>query len=107
MTRDNCKFKFYYKDQCTAFVSIEDGTVTTEKYTDDWLLLPFGKVSDRNITRRGVNLFFSEHCIPEHRANLQDFLLHYGLEKHDPFRICRITNGQMADSPYRIEWVEA
>lgn len=105
-TLDNCTFKYLYRGECTALVKVRGGVVTCERYTDNPLHLPFGRVADRNVTKKGLILFFSEHCIPEHRANLQDFLDHYGLEKYDPFNICLITNGEMAGSLYRLEWIE-
>ena len=103
---DNCTFKFFFKDECTALVKVRGGVVTCERYTDNPLRLPFGKMPDRCVTQKGLKLFFSEHCVPEHRANLQDFLDYYGLEKHDPFQICLITNGVMADSLFRLEWLD-
>ena len=105
-TLDNCTFKYYFRDICTALVKVRGGVVSCERYTDDALNLPFGKMPDRCLNKRTLKLFFSEHCVPEHRANLQDFLDHYGLEKHDPFQICLQTNGVMADSLYRLEWIE-
>ena len=106
MTRDNCAFKFYCDGVCTALVTVVNGVVTTERYTDDVFTQPFGLVPDRRITRKTLDLFFAEHCIPEHRANLQDFLDLYGLEKYNAFKICRITNGEMVDSPFRIVWLD-
>ena len=107
MTRDNCKFRFYCDGVCTALVSVIDGVVTTERYTDDWYSQPFGLVPDRRITRQTLDTFFSEHCIPEHRANLKDYLQLYGLDKYNAFKICRITNGEMVNSQFRIEWLDA
>jgi hypothetical protein len=104
MTRYNCGFSYYCRGVKTADVTIANGVVTTVPHTDNWLDLPFGMVPDRLVTRKVIDLFYEQNCVPEHRANLGDFLAHYGIEKFDPFAICRITNGAMADSPYTISW---
>jgi hypothetical protein len=88
----------------TADVVIENGKVRTKAYTEDKLNLPFGFVSDRNVTRRTVDEFFERHCVPEYRANIGEFLDYYGLERYDAFEICRLTNGVMADNCAFIEW---
>jgi hypothetical protein len=107
MSRYNCVFSYYFKDEKTADVVIKNGKVATTPYTGDKLHLPFGFVSDRNVTRQTIDLFFERHCVPQHRANLCDFLDHYGLERYDAYEICRITNGQMADNHGRIAWHDA
>ena len=106
MGRYNCKFSYFVNDNKTADVTINEGAVTSLRYTDTALDLPFGNIPDSRISRKTIDLFFEEHCIPEHRANLQQFLKYYGLEKFDAYEICRRTNGIMADMPYRIEWKE-
>jgi len=104
MSRYNCSFSYYYKDQKMADVAITNGTAATTPYTDDKRRLPFGFVSDRNVTRQTIDLFYERHCVPYHRANIQEFLSYYGLEQYDTYAICRKTNGIMADHDYRIEW---
>jgi hypothetical protein len=106
MSRYNCSFSFYHQGVKTADVVIKDGAVTTTAYTDDKLNLPFGFVPDRNVTRATIDLFYERNCVPEHRANIKEFLDHYGLEKYDAYKICRITGGQMADSADTIEWTD-
>jgi hypothetical protein len=104
ITRDNCRFAYFVNGVKTADVTIKNGVVSTVRYTDEMLDLPFGRVPDRLITRRTVDLFFRERCVPEHRANLRDFLDFYGLEQFNAFAICCVTNSQMAQEPYFIEW---
>jgi len=104
MSRYNCAFSYYYNDVKAADVVIKNGVVATTPYTDNKLRLPFGFVSDRNVTRGVIDEFFERHCVPQHRANIKDFLDQYGLEKYDAYAICRATNGVMADHNYRIEW---
>ena len=104
MGRYNCKFAYYVYGNKTADVTIDEGVVTTKRYTDVTLDLPFGNLPDSRISRKTIDLFFEEHCVPLHRANLQQILDYYGLEKYDAYEICRITGGTMADTPYRIEW---
>jgi len=104
MSRYNCSFSYYFRGEKTADVVIKNGKVITIAYTDEKLNLPFGFVSDRNVTRQTIDLFYERHCVPKHRANIKDFLAHYGLNKYDAYEICRITNGRMADHSYRIEW---
>ena len=104
MGRYNCKFSYYVGGVKTADVIIEEGSVTSVCYTNAALDLPFGNIPDGRISRKTIDLFFEEHCVPEHRANLRQILDYYGLEKFDAYEICRRTNGVMADMPYRIEW---
>jgi hypothetical protein len=106
MTRDNCKFSFWRNTTKTADVEIKDGFISCMRYTEDFLDLPFGKVPDRAVTRKTLDLFFREHSIPEHRADLSEWLKFYNLDKYDAFKICRITNGVMAQSPYHIVWAD-
>jgi len=106
MSRYNCSFSYYFKNEKTADVTINDGIATTTPYTEDKLHLPFGFVADRNVTRSVIDLFYERHCVPRHRANIQDFLDHYGLDKYDAYEICRRTNGVMADHGFRIEWAD-
>ena len=104
MSRYNCKFSYYFEDNKTSDVVIENGIVRTTAYTDEKLHLPFGFVSDRNVTRRVIDEFFSRHCVPQYRANICEFLDRYNLQEYDSYEICRITNGVMADHKYEIAW---
>jgi len=106
MGRYNCKFSYYVYGVKTADVTIREGVVSSIRYTDVALDLPFGNIPDSHISRKTIDLFFEEHCVPEHRANLQQFLDYYRLDKYDAYEICRITNGIMVDSPYKIEWMD-
>jgi hypothetical protein len=106
ISRQNCKFRYYYKDKLVAYVEIDNGKVTTVDYVEGHLDRPFGMVPDDKVDRTAINLFFERHCVPEHRTNIKDFLEEYGLEKFDAFKICRITNGRMADNHYSLEWVD-
>ena len=103
-SRYNCSFSYFFDGAKTADVVITNGTARTQAYTDEKLHLPFGFVSDRNVTRRVIDEFYLRHCVPQYRANIKDFLDHYGLEEYDAFDICRITNGIMADNNYEIRW---
>ena len=104
MGRYNCKFSYFVGNEKTADVLINEGVVTSVRYTDAALDLPFGNIPDSRISRKTIDLFFEEHCIPEHRANLRQILDHHGLKEYDAYAICRKTNGMMTDAPYRIEW---
>lgn len=104
MSRYNCSFSYYHNGVKTADVTITEGRVTTIPYTDDKLHLPFGFVPDQNVTRTTIDLFYERHCVPEYRANIAEFLAHYGLMKYDAYEICRNTNGVMADNSAYIEW---
>ena len=106
MSRYNCSFSYYFEGRKTADVAIEDGAAHTVPYTEEKLHLPFGFVSDRNVTRRVIDEFFDRHCVPLHRANIRAFLDCYDLKEYDAYEICRITNGVMADHSYRIEWMD-
>ena len=106
MGRYNCKFAYYVYDKKTADVVINEGVVTTTRYTGVALDLPFGNIPDERISRKTIDLFFEEHCVPEHRANIRDILDYHGLDEYDAYKICLITNGVMVDMPYRIEWLE-
>jgi len=104
MGRYNCKFAYYAGDKKTADVVIREGAVTSKRYTDAALDLPFGNLPDSRISRKTIDLFFDEHCVPEHRANIRQILDYYGIEKYDAYEICRLTNGVMVDTPFRIVW---
>jgi len=104
--RYNCRFGYYVYGKKTADVTIEEGIVSSVRYTDAALDLPFGNIPDERISRKTIDLFFEEHCVPEHRANLRQILDYYGLEKFDAYELCRRTNGVMVDMPYRIEWAD-
>ena len=104
MGRYNCSFSYYMGDKKTADVTIKEGVVTTVRYTDVALDLPFGNIPDSRISRKTIDLFFEEHCVPQHRANLAQILDYHGLAEYDAYEICRITNGRMIDMPHRIEW---
>ena len=104
MGRYNCRFAYFINNEKTADVTIDEGVVTTVRYTGAALDLPFGNIPDNRVSRKTIDLFFEEHCVPEHRANIRQILDHHGLEKYDAYAICRITNGVMADAPHRIEW---
>ena len=104
MGRYNCKFSYFVGNSKTADVSIKEGIVTTVRYTDAALDLPFGNIPDSRISRKTVDLFFEEHCIPKHRANIRQILDYHGLAEYDAYEICRKTNGIMTDAPHRIEW---
>ena len=106
MGRYNCNFGYYVGDNKTADVTISEGVVTSVRYTDAALDLPFGNIPDSRISRKTIDLFFEEHCVPEHRANIQQILEYHGLMEYDAYEICRLTNGIMADAPYRIEWYD-
>ena len=106
MSRYNCSFSYYFEDKKTADVVISNGIASTIPYTEEKLHLPFGFVSDKNVTRGVIDEFFERHCVPRYRANIRDFLDHYGLDEYDAYKICRITNGVMADHSYRIEWTD-
>ena len=106
-SRYNCSFGFYVHDKKVADVRIANGVVSTTKYTDDALYLPFGRVPDHRVTRKTIDLFYEEHCVPRHRSNIREYLDHFGLEAFDAFALCRITNGVMEGEPYRIEWYDA
>ena len=107
MGRYNCKFSYYVGEKKTADVTIIEGVVATARYTGAALDLPFGNIPDSRISRKTIDLFFEEHCVPEHRANIRQILDYYGLKDYDAYEICRITNGVMADAPYRIEWSDS
>ena len=104
MGRYNCAFAYFVGNNKTADVTIKEGVVKSVRYTDIALDLPFGNLPDSRISRKTIDLFFEEHCVPEHRANLRQILDYYGLDKYDAYEICRKTNGVMVDAPYRIEW---
>ena len=106
MSRYNCSFDYYFNGTKTAEVTIVNGVARTFPCTSDKLHLPFGFVSDRNVTRKVIDVFFERHCVPQYRANISDFLDSYGLAEYDAYEICRITNGEMADHQYRIEWTD-
>ena len=104
MGRYNCSFSYFAGDEKTADVTIKEGVVTTVRYTDAALDLPFGNIPDNRISRKTIDLYFEEHCVPKHRANIAQILEYHGLAEYDAYEICRITNGRMIDMPHRIEW---
>ena len=106
MTKYDCKFRFYYKNVLTSYVVIENGIVKSEKYTDKWWELPFGMLSDNMITKSTISVFFEQNCFPEHKIDLNEQLEAVGLDKYDPFEICRVTGGRMAGSHYSMEFIE-
>jgi hypothetical protein len=66
--------------------------------------LPFGKIPDSKVTKQLIDWFFENHCIPEHKADLEFQLNALGLTEHDSFEICLITQGKMAGTPMWIDF---
>jgi len=70
-----------------AHVKITDAAVTTNRYTDDWLMLPFGTRPDESVTRKQIDWFWDNHSYPRHRANIKEILEALGLDEFDSFKI--------------------
>ena len=58
MGRYNCKFSYFVGNDKTADVTINEGVVTSIRYTDAALDLSFGNIPDDRISRKAIDLFF-------------------------------------------------
>jgi hypothetical protein len=105
MGRYNCEFIYIVDETRMADIVIKDGIVTSTRYTDVALNLPFGNQPDSSISREAIDLFFAEHCVSEDRANIQEILKYYKLDEFDAYEICRKALGITIDSHCRIKWV--
>lgn len=64
-----------------------------KKYTDNWLLLPFGRTD--NVCYEKFIGFCEQRCPERGRADLKKLLRDWGLVIYDPVSICKVTRGLM------------
>ena len=56
MGRYNCAFCYYVGENKTADVTIKEGVVTSVRYTDAAIDLPFGNIPDSRISRKTIKM---------------------------------------------------
>lgn len=77
----------------TMYVNYADKSIRIENYSDDWLLLPFGKNLNPNWS--DYEYMLSQRVFPRERGNCKLLLKIYGLDTYDPDAICRKSHGVM------------
>lgn len=84
---------------CIMYVDYSSRTIKIQNLIEPvgWnaYMLPFGK--ELNPTWWEYKHFLESRCFPANRANAKDILKLLGLDKYDPDKIVRITNGVMND----------
>ena len=78
--------------------------VTIKNHTDNIYDCAFG-VKTR-VTYDDVMMFFERRCIPRDRANIKDILELLGMEKYDPYIICKKMEGRFVQDNNWIEFLE-
>ena len=77
--------------------------VTFRNYTDEFLDCAFGK--KETVTYDDVIRFFKDRTYQENRTDLPDILKVIGLEKYDPIKMCKYSNGRTAEDGKWIEFL--
>lgn len=93
---------YMYEDEVSAKITVENGQVSVENYTDDLVKKPFG-VFDQPSYKQFQN-FLEKRCFPRSRYNCRQLLDDAGLDYYDPYRIVKLTHGAMCDDVFWIRW---
>ncbi len=91
------RIEVFFRDQLISVMSVDykAKTIELENYSDDWMILPFGK---NNAPDWSDYLYMlSNRVFPKERPSCKLLLKLYNLETYDPDAICRKTHGVMND----------
>lgn len=72
-------------------------------HTDDFIDKAFGNNDD--VTYADVLDFFESRTFPRNRENIDEILGQMGLSCYDPYRMCLVTKGKMAEDGCWIEFL--
>lgn len=91
---DNIAFEVLNKDFVVSKVTIRDGRVDIERFTDNPVLQPFGM---ENITVAKVNEYLESRCFDPKRADADKLMKSIHVKYYNPLEIIRKTHGRIWD----------
>ncbi len=90
---------------CDVWYNYNTGEVRFKNYTDDWVMLPFGRRNDNvKLTTDDLDFALREYVFDETRYDCKKLLNLLGLDVYDPFQIARKTHGVLTDDDCWIKF---